>query len=109
MRQLSQLPVPRSPKTNPIYGRVFFALRKQFGLSASECLLLDVIDTLSRRTGWCFASRAYLAGLLGVSTRSVQRMIARLLDHGLVERRAEPASQLRPSRRWRDARASICR
>ena len=109
MKRLGQLSFPVPQRSNPIYGRVFFALRRQFGLSAPECLLLDVVDTLSRRTGWCFASRAYLAGLLGVSSRSVQRMLAHLLDRGLVERHSQIARQIRPSRRWHDARASALR
>jgi DNA-binding MarR family transcriptional regulator len=95
---------PAERRTNPTYGRVFFALRRRFGLSAQACLLVDVIETLSRRTGWCFASRDYLASLLGVSVSSVKRLLAELEGKELVERHPADARQVRPAERWRRAR-----
>ena len=77
------------------YGRVYFDLRKRFDLTVEECLLLDVLETLSRRTGWCYASRAYLAEAFGISKRSLQRMLARLRAEGLVERKAGRTSPTR--------------
>ena len=84
------------PRTNPTYGRVFFALRRRYDLTTEACLLLDVVGVLSRKTGWCFASRDYLAGLLGVSPRTVSRHLAILKAKGLVEE--HPGNRrLRPS------------
>ena len=91
------------------YGRVFFDARKRLELSTKECLLLDVIETLSRRTGWCYASRAYLAGVLGVSKRTLQRMLRRLLDRELLETRSEGSRELRVTDQWRGARTGTRR
>lgn len=90
-------------KTNPLYGRVFFGLRQHFELTASECLLADVVMILSRKSGWCFASREYLAGLLGISTRTLQRMLARLKERELIEHHPRDARRLRPTGRWMKA------
>ena len=72
-------------RRNPRYGRVFFALRRRYDLTSEACLLLDVVATLSRKTGWCFASREYLAGLFGVASRTVQRHLSILKEKGLIE------------------------
>ncbi len=96
----------RERRRGPLrYGRVFFDVRKHLDLSVEECLLLDVIETLSRRTGWCYASRGYLADLLGVSKRSLQRMLRRLMDRELLESRKRRSRQLRVTVRWRRAKA----
>ena len=89
--------------TNPRYGRVVFSVRQHFGLSASECLLTDVISILSRKSGWCFASREYLASLLGISTRTLQRMLAHLKERELIEQHPYDARRLRPTDLWMKA------
>ena len=86
------------------YGRVFFNLRRQFALTASEALLADVIDTLSQRTGWSFAGKRYLASTLGVSERSLVRMLKKLVDAELVERKSGRGLELRAGSRWTRAR-----
>jgi len=88
------------------YGRVYFPLRDDFGLSTVESLLLDIVNTLSRKTGRCYASRRYLAGALGVSVRSLQRMVGRLEDLGLLERDRR-TQELWPSARWRQAMRAL--
>lgn len=106
MRSLSSLVADREPLgsrgTNPRYARVFFALRRSFGLTVSECLLVDTVAILSRKSGWCFASRSYLANLFGVSTRTLRRMVASLKERGLVEGHPTDPRLLRPTRAWRD-------
>lgn len=108
--RISEVTDKRGPelfRSNPTYARVYFALRRHYNLTISECLLLDVIEILSRRTGWCFASREYLAGLFGVSPRSIQRMIARLTDENLLERNPANIRQLRPSKRYQGLKMSL--
>ena len=99
----------RGMTTNPKYGRVFFSLRQYFHLTASECLLADVISILSRKSGWCFASREYLANLLGISTRTLQRMLARLKERELVEQHPHDTRRLRPTDLWKEACDSTTR
>ena len=105
--RLIEHPARPVARTNPTYGRVFFALRLHFGLSVNACLLADVIETLSRRTGWCFASREYLEGLLGVSPRSLRRLLHELEVRGLVERDRTRRRQIRPTPRWREAKVAV--
>lgn len=104
IREPKQVPTKR---TNPTYGRVFFELRVHFSLTTNACLLADVVDTLSRRTGWCFASRDYLSSLLGVSLRSTKRLLALLREKGLVEYQPGNPRQIRTTERWRRARTAI--
>lgn len=69
-------------------------------LSYSEALLLDVIDTLSRKTGWCFASRTYLARLFGLSPRQIRRYIQSLYKAGLLEYHKTNPRQVRATSLW---------
>ena len=69
-----------------LYGRVFFVLRHRFDLRFSACVLSDVIFTLSRKTGSCYASREYLAKVFGTSVRTVQRDLEALEHAGLITR-----------------------
>ena len=82
-----------------LYGRVFFVLRERLDIGLSASLLSDVIHTLARRTGWSYASREYLARVFGGSVRSLQRDLAELEAHGLIER---DGNKLRTTPLWRD-------
>ena len=87
-------------RTNPRYARAFFGARRRFDLTTPEVVLADVICVLSRKTGWCFASREYLASLLGVSERSLRRMLARLKAQKLIESDLKRPRQLRVTLLW---------
>ena len=89
------------------YGRVFFDLRSRLDLTVHGCLLLDVIDSLSRKTGWSYASRGYLANLLGCSPRSLRRLISSLVEKKLLEIHKDDARKLRTASRWRAAKADL--
>ena len=91
---------PEKRRSGLRYGRVDFNLRRRFGLSVSQALLLDVVATLSRRTGWCYASRAYLALMLGLSVRTTRRLLSSLAEEGLLERHPTHSRWVRPSRLW---------
>ena len=84
----------------PRYAHVFFGARLRFDLSLAEATLCDIVVVLSRKTGWCFASRAYFARLLGTSERTVRRSVARLIELKLLERRVSDARQLRTTMLW---------
>lgn len=87
-------------RTNPLYARVYFGARRRFELTIAEAVLCDVVTVLSRKTGWCFASRAYLTSLLGVSERSLRRMLTRLTEKGLIERHQGNERHLRVTMLW---------
>jgi len=88
---------PRRPAV--LYGRVFFILRQRFGLGLGSCLLADVVHTLARRTGWCYASREYLASIFDTSVRSIQRDLAELERLDLIERSGR---KLRTTALWQE-------
>ena len=90
----------RLSKTNPRYAKLYFGACLRFDLSLTEATLCDVVVVLSRKTGWCFASRVYLAHILRVSERSVRRMVTRLEELGLLERRKGHPRQLRATMLW---------
>lgn len=98
------LPLSRRPGLR--YGRVFFVLRDRLAISTINCLLLDIVETLSRRTGRCYASREYLAAMLGISVRSLHRCVDRLEQAGLLER-LDGGRHLRPSSRWFQAKQTL--
>lgn len=82
------------------YARLHFAKRERFKLSHTEALLLDVIDTLSRKTGWCFASRTYLSRLFGLSPRQIRRYLHALHGAGLLEYHKMNPRQVRATSLW---------
>ena len=90
----------RYTKTNPRYAHLYFGARLRFDLTLAEAVLCDVVTILSRKTGWCFASRAYLATILGVSERQVRRMVTRLEELNLLERHQGNPRQLRATLLW---------
>ena len=93
-------PARRFTRTNPRYAKLYFGACLRFDLTLTEAALCDVVVVLSRKTGWCFASRAYLACILRVSERSVRRMITRLNDLKLLERKSGNPRQVRATMLW---------
>jgi len=87
-------------KTNPRYSRVFFGARLRFDLTLTETVLCDIVQVLSRKTGWCFASRAYHARLLGTSERTIRRSVSKLIKLKLLERHEKDPRQLRTTMLW---------
>jgi len=55
-------------------------------ISYPEWILCEQIQFLSVRKGYCYAKRETLADALKMTTRGLQKMIARLVDRGLLER-----------------------
>lgn len=53
-------------------------------ISLQEKVLMAVISNLSNEKGYCFASNKYLAEVLNISTRSVQRYIKNLHKEGFL-------------------------
>ena len=69
------------------YVKLDLRFRREHDLSLTDMALLSLVESLSRRSGWCYASRGYVARSLGISTRTVQRSLARLRKKRLVEGR----------------------
>ena len=67
------------------YAVVPAALRHDARLAPTDKLLWAEVQALSYRTGYCFATNAYLAALYGVSRSTVSRSLARLAQTGWVK------------------------
>ena len=70
---------------------------------------IDLARELLRQAGGLVGLGNELARLLGVSARSVQRMLTHLKKRGLVEQHVTLRRQVRPTVLWRDARVSLRR
>lgn len=66
------------------YTRIFDHVRRKYELSANEYIIIDLISRLSKRKGYCWASREWLADQIGVSRQGVHKIIQRLIDRGLL-------------------------
>lgn len=69
--------------TKATYTTILHAKRWELGLSWLEYGLADVIDKLSNPT--CYAGMDLLVEIMGVSERTVQRMLTVLREKGLIE------------------------
>lgn len=91
---------------NMIYTTILHPVRKQFGLSANDYCVCDLIylsgaSPANAVPGWSNLSRAKMADLLDLSRQSIIQIIGRLEQKGLVER--GQADSLRTTRIWYNA------
>ena len=70
----------------PSYTTVIYEVRAALDVSFIEYILLDMVDKLSRRTGYCYKSSQKMADDLGISKRGINKMITRLIEQNLLER-----------------------
>jgi len=79
----------------------------EFNLSPAQGLLMYLVHGLSRRKGWCFASKAVLAKFLNVSKPTIYSLLKELEGPPLqlIERKNEHlggmnSTLIRPTQRW---------
>jgi hypothetical protein len=70
-----------------IYTTILHEVRNELGITNNEYVFLDAINKLSERDGVCRIGNAYLANSVGVGMRTVQLMIPRLVQRGLLKQR----------------------
>ncbi len=71
--------------SNPNYFAIIPAnIRYHSSLTANEKILYCEITALASKEGCCWATNNYFATLYGVSTRTITRWIAKLLDLGFI-------------------------
>ena len=63
-------------------AEVYFNTKLSWGAKA----LFSLIVLLDHKVKGCFASNAYLAEILGVVARSVERFVSELIEHGYITR-----------------------
>jgi biotin operon repressor len=75
------------------YTTIWHAVRRKLELSVIEYVVADVIHGLSGSRGpvpgWCFASRATLGELVGLTRQGVDKVIDRLAEKGILEQDGE--------------------
>ena len=58
--------------------------QKELGLSPTEALTMGLIAGLSTNTGWSYASKTTLAGIINISVPTLNNTIRRLKDKRLI-------------------------
>ena len=72
--------------TKPNYYAILTAeVRYDNRLSANEKLLFAEITALSNKTGECWASNSYFAGLYNKDNRTIRRWVSHLADLGYID------------------------
>lgn len=71
------------------YTTINHKAQQKLGLTLTEYCLADLVYHLGnnpKRTGWCDASKAYLADAIGVTERGIFKMLTKLEEDGLITR-----------------------
>lgn len=84
-----------------VYTNIQHKFRIENKLTCNEYILCDMIYMLSRESGWCHASKEYLADQVGLSRRSVINLINKLTDTGFLIKE-EKTMKLRATNKWSD-------
>lgn len=66
------------------YTTMYLGLLHKYDLTPAEELLLCIIYGLSKKEGWCYASKETLAMMLNVSTPTIYNLIRKLRRKGLI-------------------------
>jgi len=83
---------------------VYWDVLQEFDLTPSEGMLMFLVDSLSVKEGYCYASKSYLAEVMNVSIPTVYALIKRLISKGLLEKRrpiGHKVSLLTPTELWK--------
>lgn len=72
----------------PRFTVIHHGVMAQLAISANEYLILDTVYHLSAKHGYCYKSTAAMATDFGFTDRGVRKMIARLVERGLLSRSA---------------------
>lgn len=78
---------------------VDFKKKRELRLTLNEYVLLDIAFHLSARTGWCYASKDYLADTLDISRQSVFNLINKLIKNNWIEKDSATKS-IRTTEKW---------
>ncbi|MDJ1498955.1 hypothetical protein QNI19_38875 [Cytophagaceae bacterium DM2B3-1] len=84
------------------YTLIYDDLLEHFDIDMYEHALLSLIDGLSVKTGWCFASREEMAKRVRMGSRWIFKALHQLTNKGLIE--VDDKSRfIRASKTWKDA------
>ena len=72
------------------FNVVYRRMRLHFSISIEEACVMDTVHNMSLKqyndypAGWCYASKGYFSRFLGMNRVSIQRMVKRLVEKGLL-------------------------
>lgn len=78
------------------FGTILYEVRDALGITNNEYLLLDAVCKLQNNQatpGWCNASAAYLAWVVGISRRNIFPLYDRLVSRNLLEIRPSDSAK----------------
>ncbi len=58
----------------------------KYNLTANEYMLIDIVARMGRRTGYCYATRQWLADQLNMTKQGLMLLVDRLLKKGLIDK-----------------------
>ena len=76
---------------NVRYVTVLFDVRDKLAISNNEYILCSIIHKLSFKTGFCYASKKYLAEQINVTEQGLYKILNRLIEKGLIIRQGGTA------------------
>jgi hypothetical protein len=82
------------------YTTIRYSALWSLGISLNEYCFADIIHNLSRQSGWCYAKRKTLAEQMCLTERGIRKIITRLVEEGLVEKKGK---LIRTTEKWRNA------
>lgn len=91
-------------KRNNGYGFIHWATFDEFKLKPDEAVLMALVESLSKKSGTCYASKHTLARMLNVSDATIFRYIGNLVEKNVLQRSKKlhqhGIRHLRPSPEW---------
>jgi DNA-binding PadR family transcriptional regulator len=81
---------------SPKYVKVYLPMLVELDIRSTAANLLLIIDLLTRKEGYCYASKTYLAKALNVTEPTIYNALNKLEERDLIIR--EHGSQYKTSR-----------
>lgn len=82
---------------------ILLPILKELDISPLEYCLCFVVDRLAHnaenKTGWCYASKEHLAGILNVTRVGITKTINRMIEQGLLQKQ-EGSGNLTITQKW---------
>jgi len=80
------------------YCVVLWEVRRDLDVSVMEYALLDTVYYLSRKKGFCYASREYLAEHMGITRMGLHKLVERMVERGFLSK--TPSGKLVVTEKW---------
>lgn len=65
---------------------IYNHIMKKYNLTANEYMLIDIVARMSRKSGYCWGTRVWLAEQLNMTKQGLMLLVDRLLKRGLLHK-----------------------